>query len=328
MGTVTRLLLTLLFTTSAFAQYDASITVQRLLLEVRVTKHGGEPVADLTPADFTVTVGGQPVKVASAIWNDESGAADDPNAAPRQGRLVVVFIQTDFTRQNLRVTRQMNFRRYAEQIVNAFEAEDRIAVVSFDSHLKFRSDFTTDREAAITAMRRAILIDAPPPPPAVPEPSLAPLLDAKQMKDARNAEEALLLLGEALRRVDGPKTLLLIGWGLGDHLRGVFHTKPAWKPARRALVDSRATVIAVNTGFGGQLSQGLEIAARQTGGFYISAAELPQIVVNRVQQTLRGRYELELIASAPIAPGIYDTTVRVARAGVVVLAPDSISIKE
>jgi hypothetical protein len=241
---------------------------------------------------------------------------------------VVVFIQTDFTRQNLRVTRQMNFRPYAEKIVNAFDAEDRIAVVSFDSHLKFRCDLSTDREAAITAMRRAILIDAPAPPAAVPEPSLAPLLDAKKMKDAVNAEEALLLLGEALRRIDGPKTLLLIGWGLGDHLRGVFYTKPAWKPARRALVDGRVTVIAVNTGMGGQLSEGLRVAAAQTGGFYTSAAELPQVVVNRVQKTLRGRYELELIAPAPLAPGVYEVAVSVIRGGAVVLAPDSITISK
>jgi VWFA-related protein len=333
MGTVIRVFLTLLFTTSAFAQYEGSITVQRMLLEVRVTKHGGEPVADLTPADFTVTVGGQPVQVASAVWNDE-WKTGNPACPDRQDclsstpRLVIVFIQTDFTRQNLRVTRQMNFRRYAEQIVSSFQPDDRIAVVSFDSHLKFRCDLTTDREAAITAMRRAVLIDAPGTPAAVPEPSLAPLLDGKKMKDAVNTEEALLLVGEALRRIDGPKTLLLIGWGLGDHLRGVFYTKPAWKPARRALIDSRTTVIAVNTGLGGFLTQGLEMAAKQTGGFYVSAAELPQVVVNRVQKTLRGRYELELIAPAPIAAGIYATTVRVARRGVVVLAPDSISISK
>ncbi|HEY0158179.1 MAG TPA: hypothetical protein VGF28_12925 [Thermoanaerobaculia bacterium] len=316
----------------AFAQYEESITVQRMLLEVRVTKYGGEPVTGLAPADFKVRIGGQPVDVASAIWQDEGKSgepcADGRNCLPTPGRLVVVFIQTDFTRQNLRVTRQMNFRRYAEQIVNAFAAEDRIAVVSFDSHLKFRCDLTTDREAAITAMRRAILIDAPTPPPAVPEPSLAPLLDAKKLKDAVNAEQALLLVGEALRRIDGPKTLLLIGWGLGDHLRGVFHTKPAWKPARRALVDGRVNVIAVDTGFGGQLSEGLRVAATQTGGFYSSAAELPQVVVNRVQKTLRGRYELELIAPVPIAPGVYDVVVSVMRGAAVVLAPDSITISK
>jgi antitoxin (DNA-binding transcriptional repressor) of toxin-antitoxin stability system len=86
MGTVIRVFLALLFTTSAFAQYEGSITVQRMLLEVRVTKHGGEPVADLTPADFTVTVGGQPVQVASAIWNDE-WKTGNPACPDRRDRL-------------------------------------------------------------------------------------------------------------------------------------------------------------------------------------------------------------------------------------------------
>ena len=134
MGTLTRvfwILLSTAFASSAVAQYQGSITVQRMLLEVRVTKHGGEPIADLTPADFKVKVGGQPVNVASAIWEDESKTGDStcldgqdcPSSTP--GRLVVVFIQTDFTRQNLRVTRQMNFRPYAEKIVKAFDAEVR-----------------------------------------------------------------------------------------------------------------------------------------------------------------------------------------------------------
>lgn len=46
MGTVTRVLVTLLsaaLATSAFAQHQGTITVQRLLLEARVTKYGGEP---------------------------------------------------------------------------------------------------------------------------------------------------------------------------------------------------------------------------------------------------------------------------------------------
>jgi hypothetical protein len=331
-GAVTRTFLLTLFslalTSSAFAQeFESSITVQRMLLEVRVTKYGGEPIADLRPEHFKVTVGGQDMRVASALWNDESAPAA-AGEAPRQGRVVVVFIQTDFTRSGLRVTRQTNFRKYAEQIVKSFDAEDRIAVVSFDSHLKFRCDLTTDRAAAIEAMRRAALIDEPDAPAAVPAPSLAQFLDAKEMKNAVNTEEALLILGRALGRIDGPKTMLLIGWGMGDHLRGMFLTRPAWKDARRALINGRITVIAVNTGYGGVLSEGLELAARSTGGFYVSPDQLPQTVVNRVGKTLRGRYELELIAPTQIAAGIYDVAVRVDRGGAVVLAPDSISISK
>ncbi|HEX8255251.1 MAG TPA: hypothetical protein VF846_19080 [Thermoanaerobaculia bacterium] len=313
---------------ASFAQFEGSITVSRMLLELRVTNYDGEPITTLTPDDFEVEVAGTPVRVASVVWNAEGAGATDAQTgdAPAEKRTVVVFIQTDFTRQPQRVTGQRSFTPYAEQIIRSFAADDRIAVFSFDSHLKFRSDLTTDRDAVAAAMRRAILIDKPSQPPAVDEPSLARFLDQESMKNARNTEEGLLIVANALKQIDGPKTLLLVGWGMGEHLRGIVDVKPAWHAARRALVDGRVTVIALNTGIGNQLSHGLRVAAEQTGGFYAHVKQLPQVIVKRVQRTLRGRYDLELIATRTLPAGMHPVSVRVKQRGAVVLAPQSIVI--
>ena len=50
-------------TTMAAQQYDETITVARLLVDVRVTKANGEAIPDLTAADFEVTLDGRPVTV-------------------------------------------------------------------------------------------------------------------------------------------------------------------------------------------------------------------------------------------------------------------------
>ena len=61
-----------LFAMNAFAQYTETITVSRVVLDLRVTKVNGEPVKDLKPEAFTILVGGKPARVASATWVDDA----------------------------------------------------------------------------------------------------------------------------------------------------------------------------------------------------------------------------------------------------------------
>jgi VWFA-related protein len=206
-------------------QAQETITVQRVLVDVRVTNDRGEPVTDLAPADFAVRIAGKPAVVESAEFvRDVVGSQlseiqreESPTTANRQpttaGRTIVLFVQTDFARHNTRTHGQLNFLRYADDMIRAFAPEDRIAVFSFDSHLKFRLDLTGDKEQVVAALTDSISIDHPPPPPAVPEPSLAPHLSRDAMRRAAHAETALLLVAHALRQVPGTKSLLLLGWG-------------------------------------------------------------------------------------------------------------------
>jgi VWFA-related protein len=319
-------------------QFQETITVSRLLVDVRVTDDYGEPVTGLSADDFIVKIGRAPATVESVAYVDESLDAriayelgeTDPAVTPAPvGRLFVVFVQTDFGRDPARTGGQLHFNRYAEKFIESLMPEDRVAVFSFDSHLKFRLDFTSDKEAVADTITRAIYIDHPPAPPIVHSPALASRLNREEMKRAASSESALLLIGNALMPIPGPKNVILMGWGLGEMSGGIVSMRPEWKAARRALDAARATIFAFDTTKADyhSLEIGLQKAAKDTGGFYAKTHVFPEIGLERLERTLRGRYELELRAPASRTPGTYDLSVRVKRRGATVLAPSSIVLK-
>ncbi|HEX7828159.1 MAG TPA: hypothetical protein VF787_00825 [Thermoanaerobaculia bacterium] len=334
-----RLLITLLLfvAVSAHAQLQESIDVVRILFDVRVTEYGGDPILGLDADDFNVTIGRKKVKVESVRWVDETTGIvisangvstpgeDDVVIEEKRGRLIVIFVQTDFAREPSRVAGQLNFLKHAEAMIDAFAPEDRIAVFSFDSHLKFRTDFTNDKEVAKEQIRAALRTDIPPPPPIVPNPALGSRLKAEEMRDAPNSETALVLLGNALRHVEGPKTLLLLGWGLGVRSGGVVQMRPQWKAARQALDASRTSIFALDTTVADyhDLQVGLIKAAEDTGGFYAKTHHFPQLAVERLQRTLSGHYELELRRPDQLERGTHPVIVTVKNRNALVLAPQS-----
>lgn len=336
-------LLPLLAASAARAQYDDAIIVSRALIDVRVTDSVGNPIEGLTPADFIVEVDGKAADVESVEWideneprvladestNEEAGEIDAPFVLPPKGRLMVLFIQTDFARERVRLQGQMNFRHYAEDFIETLRPHDRVAVFSFDSHLKFRSDFTSDQETIRQAVRDSLRIDFPEPPPAAPSPSLSSRLDRKAMRRVSNSEGALLLLANALRGIDGPKSLLLMGWGLGERQGKVVTMRRGWGAVRQALDAARVTIFAIDTTYASShdLALGLQVAAKDTGGFYMSAYEFARGAVLRLERTLAGHYEVEVRPSEPLKPGSRELTVRVNRRGAVVLAPSSIIVE-
>ena len=320
----------------ALAQFRDTVTVARILLDVRVTDYDGNAIADLTNQDFDVRVGSRKAEVLSATWIDDratshaarldnptTGQPDNPTLA--SGRLFIIFIQTDFARASSRVAGQMHFLTYAEKTLEMLEAGDRVAVFSFDSHLKFRLDFTSDKDQILAAMRESLLVNIPGPPPAVPSPSLAARLDAAAMKQAADSETALLLLGNALRPIPGPKSMLLMGWGLGQFSREGVRMKARYKVARNALEAARVTIFALDTTDADyhSLEIGLRQAAEDTGGFYAKTHHFPQLAITRLRRTLAGRYELELRRPDALRQGTHRLVVRVKRRGAVVLAPST-----
>ena len=340
-------------------ELQETITVSRVLVDVRVTTFNGEPVTDLTAADFDVRVDGKRAIVESAEWIDdgvvessrdgvveprvvesprdgvvEGNTGDAPlrfeHSLPRpRGRLFVFFVQTDFARNTARVEGQMGFLPYARELIATFGPDDRAAVFSFDSHLKFRLDFSSDAAAIGQALENALFIDHPAPPPLVPSPSLASRLDRDEMRDAGSSEEALLLVANALRPIPGPKSLLLLGWGLGERTRGGVQMTRHWKNTRVALDAARVSIFALDTTNADfhDLELGLESVADQTGGFYAKTHIFPRIALGRLQRTLSGHYELELRIAEDPKPGSLVLRVRVKKRGARVLAPSSVLIR-
>jgi len=326
------------------AQLQETITVSRVVVDARVTEYGGEPITDLTAADFEVRIGGKRAVVESAEWVADVGVVEssslpvveDRPAEPlvdsstrRLGRLFVLFVQTDFARDSWRTQGQMKFMQHYERLLETLLPEDRVAVFSFDSRLKFRLDFSSDRDAIREALRQTLFINVPPEPPIVPSPSIASRLDREDMRRAAHSETGLLVVANALRSIPGPKTLLLLGWGLGERTLGGVSMKRQWGPARVALEAARVSIFALDTTDADyhDLEVGLIAAAEQTGGFYAKTHIFPHVAIERLQRTLSGHYELTLRAVDDLKPGTQNLIVRVKRRGAIVLAPTSVLIR-
>lgn len=324
-------------------ELSETITVYRIIIDARVTEAGGRLITDLGPEDFDVRISRRRMAVESAEWIDESSAVAVPasgrpsedrleagNAPPEPtGRLFVFFVQTDFARNTWNVQGQMNFLPYALQFIDSLPPTDRIAVFSYDSHLKFRLDFTTDRAAARKALESTLRIDYPAFPDAG-EPSIGPNLDRAAMRKARDSEAALLVLGKALRPIPGPKSILLLGWGLGEKTKLGLRMSWRWKDARPALTAARASVFAIDTVYANShdLEKGLMIAAEETGGTFMRSFEFPDQTVALLKHTLRGRYEITLRSPVGFSPGEHDLEIRTTRPGAIVLAASTIVMHE
>src|SRR6476619_6793537 len=140
--------------------------VERVIVDAYVTDRYGDPIPDLAPADFRVRVDGKPVALESVDWVPadlpEIPAADAHAAAPPfvpvtlapPGRLIVFFFQTGFIPSRLVGLVRMSLQ--ARRFLDTLLPTDRVAVVSYDSHLKLRLDVTGDHRKIQDALYDSI----------------------------------------------------------------------------------------------------------------------------------------------------------------------------
>ncbi|MGK2859033.1 MAG: tetratricopeptide repeat protein [Thermoanaerobaculia bacterium] len=310
-------------------KFGETMTVVRYQVEARVTDAAGKAVRSLSAADFEVTIGKAPAEVEAADWigtsqrpevalESDGTAGAGPLQQAAEGRLVVFFVQTDFGRNRDRILGQMAFNaNMAEKVVGMMQPQDRIAVLSFDSHLKLRCDFSSDRTAALDAIRAALEI-GPVAAIAVPAdgPSLVAHLDAREMKAVTRAEPALLLVARALSEIEGDKLMILPGWGFGEMSWGKgaggdrLVLSREWREAVGVLHRDHVPVITIGTG-AGQLTMGIAMTARATGGIHTSTiGSFPEQSLGRIEGALAGYYELLLRVEVPLAAGEHVITIR------------------
>ena len=316
--------------------YQEKIVVERILVDARVSDSRGNPITDLKPADFRVLVDGKPAKVESVDWIPETAASreladiDKPQPeintsldvpAPR-GRLFIFFFQTDFARNASRVIGQMAILQKLDAFLDFLEPEDRVAVLSFDSHLKFRLDFTDDKHRIAGAMKDALMTNEPNTPPVVPMPSLRSHLPPDVLKNTSSSEEALLVLGNALLPIPGPKSMILFGWGLGTLVGGRVFLPAVYGAARQALESARVSVFSLDFTQADyhSLEVGLGKVSADTGGFYAKTFHFPDIAIERLTKTLAGHYELEVRKPDTRVRGLHTIEVQVNRRGAEVMA--------
>jgi VWFA-related protein len=281
------------------------ITVSLRTVVVRVVDTWGRPVLGLGPEDFRAEVGGEEIPVVAAEWvtTGESLPAgtvtEIPEEAPEvpvasPGRLFVFFVQADLN--PTRVSGHMRIRTPVAEMLETLGPEDRVAVVSFDSHLKLRQDFTRDPAEIQAALDRSLIFgEELPIEPGGPV-SLARHLDASEAWLAASPERALEVTARALAAFPGEKMMIFQGWGLGSF--GIMGTrmKPSYAPAVRALRKARVSVFVLDVTSADEhsLGIGLESVAADTGGLYLKTFRLPNLATEVLGKLVSGYYVLTL----------------------------------
>lgn len=295
--------------------FEGEITVSLFTMVVRVVDTWGRPILGLKPEDFRVRVGKTDVPVVGLDWiaaGDPEAALPEPeriqeslveDSSPSRpalpsNRLVVFFVQADLN--PTRISGQLRLRPYTRELLGTLHPSDRVAVVSYDSHLKLWQDFTPDRSAVYAALDRAMLF-SPEGAVAPGNPvSLAAHFDAEAARKAASPERALEVMARALEPLPGEKTVIYLGWGLGRFGTGGVQMTPEYKPAVRALGDARASVFVLDVTSADyhSLEVGLEGVAEATGGLYLKTFRLPNLATRTLARTISGYYVLTLDRSA------------------------------
>ena len=278
------------------------VDVSRVLIDARVLDDKGHALPGLGPADFKVTIDGDPVRVESVEWIEgregEGGVTvpdADEEAGSRQsaGRVIVLLVQKDL--EPKRVVGLMVMLQMIEPLLQQLRPADRVAVLSFDSHLKVWTDFTSDVDR-VRSVLKDVLLHRPGPVTASQGESLLARLDLRSAKRARSFEDGLRMIGEALEPLPGAKSVVLLGYGFGRFNPSTLGVTlmDGYDEARAALQQARASVFTLNVTQANynSLQAGLQSVAAATGGFYASTYEFPALALDRVVHALQGHYVL------------------------------------
>jgi len=305
--------------------------VERVVIDAHVTEDDGEPIRDLVAADFVVKVDGKRVPLETVEWVSASAAEaaaphvgeiswtdaptmTEPVLAYPPGRVIVLFYQTDH--EPLRITGFLRMAQYTDRFLETLVETDRVAVVSFDSHLKLRQDFTDSREKIRAAMLSCLRTAEPGRIDPGPFPSLARNFDYAKAKRAVTPERGLELVARALEPIPGGKTMLFFGWGLGT-IGGMTGANPTEKKdyarALHSLSAARVNIFTLDiTDADYHTLEGRLVGvSAATGGTYQKTHLFPQAALDRVTRTISGRYVLVFVK--PNLPrGAHDVEVKLA----------------
>ncbi len=317
------------------------ITVSLFSVIARIVDSRGEPLSDLSPSDLVVRVGSQEIPVLSLDWfSSGSESAQVPVAELAEarglarsgelamaetrdlvdGKLLVLFLQVDF--EPSRLAGHLKLLPDIEKLLQSLAPNDRVAILSFDSHLKLWQDFSRNRETTFETLKQAVSTGTP-----VARRGQAPSLyehfDQRTAKDVTNPERALEVIADSLALIPGQKDILYLGWGLGQYVGGVVQMTPDYAPAVRALdaADATVFVLDVSQSDSHSLELGLQQVAAHTGGTYSKTFHFASQAVKRLARSLSGHYVINLDRSAlPGAKGRLTISLR-ARTGSVLFKP-------
>lgn len=266
-------------------QFDEHVQVRNYLLEVRAYDDKGNQIKDLTRDDWRLIRRYDELKVISSEWVDLINPQPEipdgepfPDTLPIHkgsagGRLIVFYFQGESgfaNRGYMRVTRAF------KELVENLDPRDRVAVFSFDNHLKMQCDFTPDRSVAVDALERAANRKPTPEIRPVEGPSVARHFDFEKAKTVYASDIALKVIADALQPLKGPKTMVFVGWGLGVPRYNDHVIMPRrYEKSKESMQKANLTVFS----FGYHPSHhtstlgGLRRLAWDTGGEFLSSLD-------------------------------------------------------
>jgi VWFA-related protein len=282
-------------------RFDERVNVDRIIVDARVLDNRGDPVLGLTAGDFKVRIDRKVARVESAAWIGEHDSGDNlalmassrlAEDVPPMGRLVVFLFQKDL--ESGRIVGLMRMLLRSRSFLDTLTASDRVAILSFDSHLKIWTDFTNDRERLDRVLAHGVLFEKPATVQASSAPSLVERLDPARGRRTYGIERALELIAEALEPLPGSKSLVLIGYGFGRLGPSGVTMENDYEAAHWALVAARTSVFSLDVTNADyhSLEAGLQIVSEETGGFYTQTHLFPAQAMRRLSGALAGYYVL------------------------------------
>lgn len=297
--------------------------VERVVIDAHVLGSDGMPILGLTPSDFFVKVDGKPAVIEAVDWIAADMPETDASAlegvsgeeaerfrsdAP-PGRLILMFFQTDYNTSRLNGLLRM--AQQARAFLGTLVPTDRVAVASYDSQLKLRQDFTSDRGKIERAIQASIRMGPAGKRDPESRPSIARYLDPEKARRAGTPERALALLGESLAPVPGGKSMIFFGWGLGTigGISGpVAAEQYAWTDALRSLAQARINIFTLDVTDADyhSLEGYLQQISDLTGGKYEKTNLFPTLAMEHVRKAISGRYVVTLIKPKNLLRGDHE----------------------
>ncbi len=285
------------------SEFGETVEVALVTYRLRVLAPNGSPVLGLGPENFRVRLGRRDLVVSAVDWieSGSSLAAQLPPeilaqtgiTVPPPGKLLVFFVQAGI--QGGRMLGHLKQIPHAQRLLDTLGRDDRVAVVSFDSHLKLRLDFTRDHRRVMETLAQAIRFGKKVDPlPVGRYPSLARSFDYPAARKAATPERALELTADALAPLLGDKAVVFVGWGVGKFHDGGVSFNRQYDRARDALGRANATVSVLDISEADfhTLELGLQQVAKDTGGTYERVFRRGSIATDRLARTLKGYYLL------------------------------------
>jgi VWFA-related protein len=182
---------------------------------------------------------------------------------------------------------------------NVITPDDRVAVVSFDTHLHLWVDFTNDVTRIRRVLEHDIVVSSPPRVEPSALPSLRARLSPEVERSSNTIEKAFRALGEALEPLPGTKTIIVLGYAMGTWAPrfGMVYMASDYADAFAALQKARVSVFCVDLTRADYhpREEGLRMIADDTGGFYMQSHIFSAAIFDRLAGALAGYYALLVV---------------------------------